>query len=187
MFTTAIRRPLLTAAVSFTTAWALHATPASAAVGAGRCPAANDVPTSTAQLDSATDSVECLVNLERTTRGLQALERDAGLARAARAHARDMASNRFFDHVSPNGDTVGDRVRKAGYGKPGDGWRVGENLGWGTGGRATPAALGDMWLDSPPHRKIMLATAYNELGVGVAQGAPKRVTSGLAGATYTLN
>lgn len=187
MFTTAIRRPLLTAAISFATACTLHSAPASAAVGADRCPAANDIPASQAQVAPATDAVVCLVNLERTTRGLKALTRDADLARAARGHSRDMAGNQFFEHTNPNGDTVGDRVRKAGYGKPGDGWRVGENLGWGTGGRATPAALVDMWLDSAPHRKIMLATAFREVGVGVAPGAPKRTTSGLAGATYTLN
>ena len=75
---------------------------------------------------------------------------------------------------------------QAGYGKPGDGWKVGENLGWGTGERATPNALVDAWLNSPPHKKNMLTGAYRELGVGVAVGAPKASTA-LPGATYTLN
>jgi uncharacterized protein YkwD len=45
----------------------------------------------------------------------------------------------------------------------------------------------DAWLASPGHRKNMLEGTYRELGVGVAEGAPKRTSSGLPGATYTLN
>ena len=138
------------------------------------------------QLDAADDAVICLVNVERTSRGLKALKRDGDLAQAARGHSRDMARNKYFDHTSPNGDSVGDRIREAGYGKPGDGWKVGENLGWGTGERATPNSLVDEWLNSPPHKKNMLTGSYRELGVGVAGGAPKGSTD-LPGATYTLN
>ena len=164
----------------------LHTASAGAAEGAGQCPGALDVPTSQAQLDQAADAVTCLVNAERTSRGLKALKRDGDLAQAARGHSRDMASNQYFDHTSPDGDSVGDRIRKAGYGKPGDGWKVGENLGWGTGERATPNALVDAWLDSPAHKQNMLTGSYRELGVGVAGGAPKGSTD-LPGATYTLN
>lgn len=187
MFTTAIRRPLLTAAILLTAAYSLHAAPAPAAAGADQCPGAKDLPASQGDVDRATDAVMCLVNVERTTRGLKALKRDSDLAQAARGHSRDMAGNKYFEHTSPNGDTVGDRIRQAGYGKPGDGWRVGENLGWGTGERATPNSLVDMWLNSPPHRKNMLTAAYRDLGVGVAPGAPTSTRSSLAGATYTLN
>ena len=184
--TTAITRWLLTTAVSLTAAFTLHTAPAGAAEGAAQCPGALDVPTSQAQLDQAADAVTCLVNAERTSRGLKALKRDGDLAQAARGHSRDMARNKYFDHTSPDGDSVGDRIRKAGYGKPGDGWKVGENLGWGTGERATPNALVDAWLNSPPHKKNMLTGSYRELGVGVAGGAPKGSTD-LPGATYTLN
>ena len=185
-FTTAITRRSLTAAVSLTAAFMLHTAPAGAAEGAGQCPGALDVPTSQAQLDTAADAVICLVNAERTSRGLKALKRDGDLAQAARGHTRDMVANHYFEHTSPNGTSVGDRIRQAGYGKPGDGWKVGENLGWGTGERATPNALVDAWLNSDGHKKNMLAGAYRELGVGVAIGAPKATTD-LPGGTYTLN
>lgn len=184
---TAIKRPLLTAAVSLTAAFTLHATPASAAAGADRCPGALDVPTTRAQVDQATDAIVCQVNAERTSRGLKALKRDADLAKAARGHSRDMVRNNFFDHTSRNGDSVGDRIRDAGYGRPGDGWRVGENLGWGTGNRGTPNAIVDAWLASGGHRENMLKGAFREVGVGVVEGAPTSNRSGLAGATYTLN
>lgn len=186
MPTTAITRPLVTAAVSISAALTLSAPSAGAAVGADRCPGALEVPQGPAKLDQAADAIICLVNAERTSRGLSALERDADLAQAARDHSRDMAKRNYFDHTSPGGKTVGDRVRDAGYGDPGDGWRVGENLGWGTGRRAAPNALVDEWLKSPPHRKNMLKSAFEEVGVGVAQGAPNK-GSDLPGATYTLN
>jgi len=184
--TTAITRPLLTAAVSLTAACSFSASPAHAAAGADQCPGAMDVPDSAAKVDQAADAVLCLVNAERASRGLEVLKRDGDLMQAARGHSRDMTRRNYFDHTSPGGETVGDRVRDAGYGRPGDGWRVGENLGWGTGRRAAPNALVDAWLNSPPHKKNMLNGAFREVGVGVAQGAPNKGTD-LPGATYTLN
>ena len=186
MLTTAITRPLLTAAVSITAACSHFAPEAHAAAGADRCPGALEVPDTAAELDQATDAVVCLVNAERTSRGLKPLKRDGDLAQAARGHSRDMTKRNYFDHTSPGGETVGDRVRDAGYGKPGDGWRVGENLGWGTGQRAAPNALVDEWLSSAPHKKNMLNGAFHEVGVGVSEGAPNKGND-LPGATYTLN
>jgi uncharacterized protein YkwD len=186
MLSTAIKRPLMAAAVSITATCSWLAAPASAATGADRCPGALEIPQDSSRLDAAADAITCLVNVERTTRGLRELKRDGDLAQAARGHSRDMIRRNYFDHTSPGGASVGDRVRDAGYGEPGDGWRVGENLGWGTGQRATPNALVDAWLNSAGHRKNMLNPAFRELGVGVAKGAPNKGNE-LPGATYTLN
>ena len=184
MLTTAMR-PLLHAAATLTTFAALSA-PASAATGADSCPGATKVPTSDADLSQAADATFCLVNAERTSRGLSSLRRDSDLAQAARGHSKDMVRRDYFAHTSPSGDTLKDRLREAGYGSRGQGWRAGENLGWGTAARATPNALVDAWLESPGHRKILLADDYRELGVGVAGGAPNTDGS-LPGATYTMN
>jgi uncharacterized protein YkwD len=146
-----------------------------------------DIPTSADAMATAAGSIVCLVNVERTSRGLPRLQRDSDLSQAARGHASDMARQNFFAHVSPDGDTVSDRLRTAGYGRPGDGWHVGEDLGWGTGDRATPNALVDAWLASPGHRRILLSSTYREIGVGVAGGAPNESSSGLPGATYTMD
>ncbi|MDA0183625.1 CAP domain-containing protein [Solirubrobacter phytolaccae] len=186
MLTTACTRPLLTAAALITAFFSLFASSAHAAAGADQCPGALDIPDSAAKVDVATEAVTCLVNAERTSRGLKTLKRDGDLAQAARGHSRDMTKRNYFDHTSPGGETVGDRVRDAGYGKPGDGWKVGENLGWGTGQRATPNALVDEWLNSAAHKKNMLNGAFRELGVGISQGAPNKGPE-LPGATYTLN
>jgi uncharacterized protein YkwD len=179
MHSTAVR-PLRRAAATLI-AFAALATPAAGARGAGSCEGATDVPS---DLEKATAATYCLVNAERARRGLRALRRDADLARAARGHAEDMVRRDYFDHTSPGGTTLKDRVRAAGYGKPGQGWRAGENIGWGTGARATPKALVDAWLGSDGHRRILLSGDYRELGVGVAGGAPNRDAPG---ATYTLN
>ena len=183
MYTTAaLARPLM-AAVS-TALLALTLPEAARAAHAERCPGSLDVPSSPAALGSAADAVVCLVNAERTSRGLKPLRRDSALAEAARKHAGDMAREDYFAHASPAGERVRDRINAAGYASNGDGWRVGENLGWGTGWRASPNALVDAWLASAPHRRIMLEDAYKELGAGVALGAPK--PSPLPGATYAL-
>ena len=98
--------------------------------------------------------------------------------------AEDMVRRDYFAHTSPGGRTLKERVRAAGYGKRGQGWRAGENIGWGTGTRATPNALVDAWLESDGHRRILLSDDYRELGIGVASGAPNKDAPG---ATYTLN
>ena len=89
--------------------------------------------------------------------------------------------------MSANGNGLSDRLRAAGNGNPGDGWRAGEDLGWGTGERATPNALVDAWLNSDHHRRILLSSLYEDIGLGVALGAPKATSSGLPGATYAMD
>jgi uncharacterized protein YkwD len=178
-----ITRPLPRAAATFLLAFGLTAAPA----GAAQCPGSMDIPSSSDDMGTAAGAIVCLVNVERTSRGLPALQRDGDLSQAARAHAADMARNNFFAHVNPDGDTLSDRLRKAGYGRPGDGWHAGEDLGWGTGDRATPNALVDAWRASPGHRRILLSGTYREIGVGVAGGAPNESSSGLPGATYAMD
>jgi uncharacterized protein YkwD len=163
---------------------AFAAVPARAADTA-RCPGSTAVPTADTT-DAATGQVICLINAERTDRGLRALRGDGDLARAARRHSADMVRRSYFSHVTPGGADLGARIRAVGYGS-GRSWRAGEALGWGTGARATPAELVDEWLASPPHRRILLDPGYRELGVGVSAGAPRSVTSGLPGATYTVD
>jgi hypothetical protein len=124
MFTTAdVSRPRLHAAVIALLAFALLAAPAAAARGVYRCSGSLDIPQTSEQTAGAASSVACLVNVERTSRGIPALTRDADLAQAARGHAADMAQHRYFAHVSPARQGLSDRLRKAGYGNPGDGWR----------------------------------------------------------------
>ncbi|HEX6027280.1 MAG TPA: CAP domain-containing protein [Solirubrobacter sp.] len=184
MITTArFARPLCSAAATSLILLGLLAPNAAAA----ECPGANDIPATQDDTGAAASAVMCLVNAERTKRDLKPLKRDKDLAQAARGHSADMVRRNFFSHVTPGGTDLKDRLREAGYGKPSDGWRAGENIGWGTGSRATPASLVDEWLDSPAHKRNMLQDHFREIGVGVAAGAPKASTGGLPGATYTID
>jgi uncharacterized protein YkwD len=185
MPTTALR-PLLTAALTLS-ACALLAPPADASRGVYQCNGSLEIPQSATELATASSAVVCLVNAERAARGIDPLRRDGALARAARGHAADMAQRKYFSHTSANGDGLSDRLEAAGYGEPGDGWRAGEDLGWGTGDRSSPNALVDAWLASDHHRRILLSPVYEEIGVGVAAGAPTATTSGLPGATYAMD
>ena len=80
------------------------------------------------------------------------------LAEAAERHSVDMAARRYFDHVSPDGTRVSQRVAAQGYK-----WRmVGENL---AGGDTTVASVIAGWLKSPDHCQNMMSPAYADVGV----------------------
>ena len=158
---------------------ALPATPASA--GAPACAAANASPedSGAAQLEH---TVLCLVNRERAAHGLPRLRSNDRLDRAARGHSRHMVSANFFDHDSPGGASVVERVKRRGY----MGRMVGENIAWGSGSYATPGEIVDGWMNSAGHRANILHRGFKEIGVGVAIGAP-RPTFGMPAATYTTD
>jgi hypothetical protein len=48
--------------------------------------------------------------------------------RAALAHSTDMATMNYFDHVSKDGSTLIDRIRRAGWTNNGQGYAIGENI-----------------------------------------------------------
>jgi uncharacterized protein YkwD len=114
----------------------------------------------------------CLLNQERTARGLDPLAASPTLDKAAVAYARDMVARGFFDHVSPGGGTMVDRMKAAGW-APAGAWTAGENIAWGTGRLATPAAIVDGWMHSPGHKANILNAAYGQVGIGIAAGAPQ--------------
>ncbi|HEX8122195.1 MAG TPA: CAP domain-containing protein [Solirubrobacteraceae bacterium] len=157
--------------------------PTAHAAGAS-CAAANSSPADAgpAQLEEA---VLCLVNRERTARGLSRLQSEDHLDRAARGHSKAMVQQRFFDHVSPGGASVVVRAKRKGY-RPAYGNFVGENIAWGSGIYATPAEIVDGWMHSSGHRANILHRQYHDIGVGVALGSP-RGSVGQPAATYTTD
>jgi uncharacterized protein YkwD len=161
---------------------AAPATPASA--GARHCAHANVVPTART-LGEVRHATVCLINRERTKRGLRRLRTNATLQSSARRYAKDMVRRSFFDHVSPTGATLTERIREqTRYLAGALRWEIGENLAWGTGSRATPAQIVSGWMHSPGHRANIVNPAYREMGLGVALGAPVRVTAASGAATY---
>jgi uncharacterized protein YkwD len=162
---------------------ALVALACAPAQAARHCPGADDVPFPQVS-DADISALQCVVNRERERRGLRRLDRTRSLDRASAQHSSDMAQNDYFDHRSPGGSTPAERARSAGYLSGARSWRVGENLAWGTGPLATPNSIVNAWLNSPPHRELMLSRGFADFGLGIAPGAPQAGVAG--GATYTM-
>src|SRR3954453_808410 len=159
------------------------------AVGAGPASAATvcasaDCPTASASAASLANSALCLVNQERTSRGLRPLRSNRRLAKAAVGHARDMVSRRYFSHDSSNGSSFVDRIRKAGYVPARAFPSLGEDLAWGSGELGTPREIVRGWMNSPGHRANILHAKFREAGMGVAFGD---VGAGEDGVTYALD
>jgi uncharacterized protein YkwD len=125
-------------------------------------------------------AVRCLVNQARAHAGLRGFRANAALARAARAHARDMVRRRYFAHQRGGGPSLARRARTAGW----RGDALGEAIGYGCGSTGTPVSIVRMWLASPPHAAILLARDLGRVGVAVAGRAP--VSCG-GGATFVLD
>ena len=147
------------------------------------CANANVAP-SAANVDSVRAAILCLHNQVRAQRGLPLLRENARLRRAALEHSSDMVSRGFFEHTTPNGTTMVERIHAARYVSPRFDWALGENLAWGTGSLATPRAIMRAWMDSPGHRANVVKRAYREIGIGVVAGVP---TDRDNGATYTTD
>jgi uncharacterized protein YkwD len=124
----------------------------------------------------------CLLNRARARSGLRRLRVNGRLSLAARRHAVDMVRRDYFSHYSLSGASFLDRIRRTGYLRGARRWAAGENIAWGAGRRATPAAIVKAWMGSPPHRANILSRRYREIGIGIARGAPG--WSGLAALTY---
>jgi uncharacterized protein YkwD len=135
-----------------------------------------------ASASPASDTLQAL-NAARAARGVEPLRADARLARAARAHARDMVARGYFGHVSPTGEDLRSRVARTGWLRRRPVWRLGENIAWGTGRLGTPRATVAAWMHSPEHRRLLLARDLHAVGIGVARGTPGRQP----GFTYTAD
>jgi uncharacterized protein YkwD len=129
-------------------------------------------------------AILCLHNQIRAQRGLPALRENARLRKAAVGHSSNMVSRRFFEHTTPAGATMVDRIRAARYVPRNAAWALGENLAWGTGSLATPRGIMRAWMNSPGHKANIVKRAYREIGIGVVVGIPSGESEG---ATYTAD
>jgi uncharacterized protein YkwD len=146
-----------------------------------------DLQPSAANVAALRASVLCMHNELRSEAGLPALRENARLAAAAERHSSNMVARRFFDHTSPAGATMTDRIERSGYMRPGDSWTVGENLAWGSGVRATPREIVGAWMASKGHRANLLRRSFREIGIGIELGAPVALGASMTGATYTAD
>jgi uncharacterized protein YkwD len=99
------------------------------------------------------------------------------LVRSAQLRARAIARCRQFSHT-PCGQSFAAPFRSVGYAR--GSYSVAENLAYATSAPPPQAAI-RRWLDSPPHRRVLLARGFRELGAavvtvdGLAPGGPATV------------
>ena len=150
--------------------------------GGAACAAASSNP-APSNLRRVSAAILCLLNAERTSKGLAPLNSNGALRRASQSMANVMVKQRFFAHMTPGGKDVIDRVRPTGYVR--GNWSLGENLAWGSGALATPRAIVNGWMHSPGHRANIMYGRFKDIGVGIRLGAPGPGLSG--GATYVTD
>ncbi|MDW5594465.1 CAP domain-containing protein [Conexibacter stalactiti] len=151
------------------------ATPALLGTAAAE-PAVTTPPTAAAAAAGFGPAVLAELNRIRASSGLPKVGIDRRMSRTATAHSRDMARRGYFGHGS-----WGSRVARA----SGSASAVGEVLGWLP--RNTPRSeareIVRGWLNSPPHRQVLLDGQFRRIGIGRARGS----LSGVSAAIYTVD
>jgi uncharacterized protein YkwD len=142
-----------------------HTTPSPrAVVPVGPAPtcAYRDTPTSTPGVaDRILLASVCLVNFERSRRGVPPVYVDARLALAAQRHSDDMVARGYYDHVSPEGCGLSCRVVPTGYPMS----SLAENI-FLSPTSASKAVAG--WIASPGHLTNLSNASYWTMGAGGA-------------------
>ena len=142
---------------------------APAAATAADCAHGGDLVTALSPPDRRA-ALLCAIDAERAARDLPAVRQSPQLARAAQGHSDDMVTRHFFEHVTPGGSTLGDRVQATGYIDGRRDWELGEAIAWAQQPLDTPDSLMRAWLASPGHRAIILDRRFRDGGIGVTDG-----------------
>ncbi|WIV59745.1 CAP domain-containing protein [Amycolatopsis nalaikhensis] len=108
---------------------------------------------------STAAQVITLVNEERANVGCKPLTEESHLTTAAQDYSEQMSAENFFSHTSPDGTTFDQRIKNAGYSKPGA-----ENI---AKGQTSAAQVMDAWMNSAGHRANILNCSLTKIGVGV--------------------
>lgn len=103
-----------------------------------------------------------LVNHERSVLGISELEWDPAIVPVARTHARDMFERGYFSHINLEGEDGGDRLVESGVAFV----IAGENLALAPSLEMAHDGL----MQSPGHRKNILASEFGRMGIGVIDG-----------------
>ncbi len=104
-----------------------------------------------------------LINNARKANGIALLSYDATLNNVAQIKSNDMVANNYFSHTSPR------------YGSP-FAMMQGFGVTYKTAGEniaGNPSLQGafDAWMNSEGHRKNILSSAYNYIGIGVTKSS----------------
>src|SRR5215210_2087244 len=97
------------------------------------------------------------VNEMRHSSGLPTLQTSEALVDSARGYARYMLKNDYLGHLSSI---------QAG----GNFLFLGETLAWHTGWRPRVSYTFSQWMNSAPHRAVLMSPTYRFIGAGRARG-----------------
>lgn len=112
---------------------------------------------------SVVDRVIELTNEQRRRNGVPPLRFSAQLTAAAQTHTNLMVQFDRMDHNLPGEPSLGERVSRTGYR-----WSsIAENIAHG---QQTPEDVVNSWMNSSGHRANLLNPAYQDIGVGFANG-----------------
>lgn len=108
-----------------------------------------------------------LMNSVRGATGLPPLQVNVQLSQSAEEYAALMAARNWLCHIAPDGTDPQHRDILAGY----------QPVVWGedlAAGPPTPETVFAAFMNSPPHRALILFPGFNEVGVGAveAPGTP---------------
>jgi len=106
------------------------------------------------RLDRGERAVVRAINRARAAHGLRAMRAHRRLARAADVHTRSMLRSDFFSHGA-----FSQRVRHYVRFR-----RIGETIAMRS--RCSAHGFVRMWLNSPPHRAVLLSRSFRRVGVG---------------------
>jgi uncharacterized protein YkwD len=112
-----------------------------------------------ARIDGGERAVVRAINRARHAHGLRGLRSHRRLARAADAHTRSMLRSDYFSHGA-----FSSRLRRYVSFR-----RIGETIAMST--RCSARRFVRMWLNSPPHRAVLLSGGFRRIGVGRRKGA----------------
>src|SRR5207302_2804030 len=136
---------------------------------------------------SAVDSASvCLINQVRRAYGLRPLRLNRTLQRVATSQVGQMVRLNYFADVRPFGPTPARLIASSRYAAHAARLSTGQNIGWGTGPDATPASMVSAWMASPPHRRLILAGAFQSVGVAISTSLPAILHHGPRGALYAV-
>ena len=117
----------------------------------------------TAETANITETLDA-INAYREDNGLPPYTTDSQLARAAQAHANDMACNSLFGHTGSNGSTIAQRVQASGYVYS----YVTENV-YGSYPPLTGQGVINWWINDKTdlrHNRNLISDTYIEIGIG---------------------
>jgi uncharacterized protein YkwD len=146
--------------------WIVFATASAVVVALAPTASSSQARTAMERQVSLERAVVLELNRTRAAHGVRPLRSRDGLDAAAAQHSRSMLERGYFDHTSADGTSFDRRIRRYYSSRGWRRWAVGETL-LSSSTQVDARAIVDTWLDSPPHRAIILSPLYRDAGLGV--------------------